>query len=274
MKLPPGDRDAASLRRPANRQEESMDRQFHINQNGCSICCRLYAPDGQTVERVVVYGHGFGGHKDNRAAQRFADYVLTKQKGVAVLCFDWPCHGSDARKKLTLDDCSRYLECVCDHVRAQFPASALQAYATSFGGYLMLKYIAERGSPFGKLALRCPAIPMHEVLTGAIIGTEEQEKLDRGKDALVGFDRKIRISPDFLDSLRRADVREMDFTPWRDDILILHGTKDEIVPVAGVEAFAQKNGILFFPIENADHRFIDAGKMREAITLIADFLAD
>lgn len=250
-----------------------MDRQFHINQNGCSVCCRMYAPDHQDVGRVVVYGHGFGGHRDNRAAQRFAEYVLTKQKGVAVLCFDWPCHGGDARKKLTLDDCGLYLDCVCDYVRTQFPDAALQAYATSFGGYLMLRSIAAQGNPFGRLALRCPAIPMHEVLMGAIVGSEEKRQLDRGKDALVGFDRKIRVSPDFIDSLRRADVREMDFTPWRDDILILHGTKDEIVPIAGVEAFAQKNGILFFPIENADHRFTDAGTMREAVKLIADFLA-
>ncbi|MGX8692600.1 MAG: alpha/beta hydrolase [Clostridia bacterium] len=251
-----------------------LDRQFHINQNGCSICCLLYAPDNQIVERVVVYGHGFGGHKGTRAAQRFAEFVRTKQKGVAVLCFDWPCHGDDARKKLTLEDCSLYLDCVCDYVRTQFPAAKLQAYATSFGGYLMLRYIATQGNPFDKLALRCPAIPMHEVLTGSIVSPEEKEKLDKGKDALVGFDRKIRISRGFLESLRRSDVREMDFTPWRDDILILHGTKDEIVPISGVEAFAQKNSILCFRIGNADHRFIDAGKMREAITLIADFLSD
>ena len=251
-----------------------MDKVFHINQNGCSVCCRLYAPDHQAVARVVVYGHGFGGHKGNRAAQRFAEYVLSKQKGAAVLCFDWPCHGDDARKKLTLDDCGAYLDCVCACVRTSFPGAALQGYATSFGAYLMLRHIAAHGNPFGKLALRCPAIPMHEVLLGAIVRPEEREKLDRGKDVLVGFDRKIKINPDFLESLRAADVREADFTPWCDDILILHGTKDEIVPIAGVEAFAEKNRIPFFPIENADHRFIDAGKMREAIVLIADFLED
>ena len=82
------------------------------------------------------------------------------------------------------------------------------------------------------------------------------------------------LTPQLVESLRAADVREADFTPWCDDILILHGTKDEIVPIAGVEAFAEKNRIPFFPIENADHRFIDAGKMREAIVLIADFLED
>ena len=54
----------------------------------------------------------------------------------------------------------------------------------------------------------------------------------------------------------------------------MHGTKDEIVPIAEVEMFAAKNRIPFFPIEKADHRFIDTGKMNEAITMIAAFLTD
>ena len=67
-------------------------------------------------------------------------------------------------------------------------------------------------------------------------------------------------------------MSQWDFTPYCNDILILHGTKDEIVPIAGVEAFAGRNSIPFFPIENADHRFIDPGKMTEAVKLIAEFL--
>lgn len=251
-----------------------MDRQFHINKNGSSICCRLYAPDNQAIERVVVYGHGFGGHKDTRAAARFAEHVFSKQKDVAVLCFDWPCHGQDARKKLTLDDCDLYLRTLLDYVKEHFPEAKLQAYATSFGGYLMLRYISEHGNPFERLALRCPAVPMFDVLTRAIMRPAEQEMLAKGKDVLVGFDRKIKISPDFLDSLRYADIRNADYTPWCDDILIMHGTKDEIVPIAEVEMFAAKNSIPFFPIEKADHRFIDTGKMNEAITMIAEFLTD
>lgn len=247
------------------------EKEFSVNQNGCSIRCKLYDTAG-APERVVLYGHGFGGHKDNRAAARFAEYVTAKQKGVAVLCFDWPCHGEDARKKLLLSDCDLYLQCLIDYVHAQFPGAALQVYATSFGAYLFLKYIAEHGNPFDKLALRCPAVPMYAVLAEHIVTDEEAEKLEKGKDVLVGFDRKIKISPDFLDSLKAADLTSLDYTPYGDDILILHGTKDEIVPIRAVEAFAEKNRIPFFPIENADHRFIDPKAMHEAIELIAEFL--
>lgn len=248
-----------------------MDKHFNLNQNGCSIRCRLYARDDQPTKHLVLYGHGFGGHKDTRAAARFAEYYISKQKDAAVLCFDWPCHGDDARKKLVLADCDLYLRCVIEYARGQFPEAMLLAYATSFGGYLFLNYMAEHGNPFEKAAFRCPAVPMYQVLTRNIVKTEEAELLKKGKDVLVGFDRKIRISPDFLDSLRKADLNAKDFTPYCNDILILHGTKDEIVPIAEVEAFADRNNIPFFPIEKADHRFVDPGKMLEAIQMIVAF---
>ena len=88
----------------------------------------------------------------------------------------------------------------------------------------------------------------------------------------MGFDRKIKISAEFIESLRLADVSRWDYTPYCDDLLILHGTKDEIVPIAGVEDFAERNRILFFPVEKADHRFLDPVKMQEAVKTIDEFL--
>ena len=40
-----------------------------------------------------------------------------------------------------------------------------------------------------------------------------------------------------------------------DDILILHGTKDEVVPFEDSQKFADEQLIEFIPIEKADHRF-------------------
>ena len=51
-----------------------------VNRPGCSIRCRLYEPETGTPERVIVYLHGFGGHKDNRAATRMAEHILSKRR--------------------------------------------------------------------------------------------------------------------------------------------------------------------------------------------------
>ncbi len=86
-----------------------MDKYLSVNAEGCSIRARLYLPDRGEVRQAVLFGHGFGGHKDNRAAERFARRILEKNKGVAIVTFDWPCHGDDAHGSLRLADCGQYL---------------------------------------------------------------------------------------------------------------------------------------------------------------------
>ena len=61
-----------------------------------------------------------------------------------------------------------------------------------------------------------------------------------------------------------ADISKRDFQEYSDRIILIHGTKDEIVPIEPVRAFAADNHIPFVAIENADHRFIDAGKTEAA----------
>lgn len=249
-----------------------MEKYFDINEAGCSVRCKLYADDPRAVRHAVIYGHGFSGHKDTRAAEKFARYALSKFKGVGVLCFDLPCHGEDARKKLRLSDCDAYIDLVCRHAREALGAQTLSLYATSFGAYLQLRHIALFGSPYRRLVLRSPAVNMIDALTTTIMGEAELEKLRRGKEVLVGFDRKIRIGADFLEELRQQDIRSWEFYDYADDILILHGTKDEIISFDAVRDFADQNVIAFLPVENADHRFQDPRLLERANIRAAAFM--
>lgn len=248
-----------------------MHRYFQINEGGHNIRCKLYCDDPRSITRAVVFCHGFGGHKDNGAAEKFAQRLLTKYKNTAMITFDLPCHGDDVKKKLSLTDCDTYLQLVTAYVQQQYAPEALYAYATSFGGYLLLRYLQKHGDPFRKIALRCPAVDMYTVLTGSILSPQEREKLDKGKEIPVGFDRKIMIGKAFLQELQENAVHEMDFLDFAEDILILHGTGDEIVPFDMAYAFADNNLIEFVPVEGADHRFRDMKKMEAAIKHILEF---
>ena len=242
-----------------------MQRYFEINGGGHNIRCKLYYQDLKNIRNVVVFCHGFGGHKDNGAAEKFAERMLTKHKGCAMVTFNWPSHGDDVKKKLTLGDCDAYLSLVIAHVQEKYQPENIYCYATSFGGYLTLKYIAEHGSPFRRIALRCPAVPMYDVLTDTIMATGDAEKLQKGKDVPVGFDRKIMIGQPFLEELREHDIRNLEYLDWAEDILILHGTKDEVVPFRESYDFAENQLIEFVPVEGADHRFRAPGTMETAI---------
>ena len=248
-----------------------MERYFEINELGHNIRCKLYCRDIHTIRQVVVFCHGFGGHKDNSAAAKFAERLTSKHKYAALVTFNWPCHGDDVKKKLSLDLCLTYLDLVTGHVRTKFDTEDIYCYATSFGGYLTLLYLSRMGSPFRKIALRCPAIPMAQALKGSIATAGDLEQLKKGREVTLGFDRKVPVSPAFLQELEENDIRKIDYLDWAEDMIILHGNQDEIVPIKDTEDFCEENLIEFIPVEGADHRFRSQRAMDQAIKAILDF---
>ncbi len=243
---------------------------YTVSRNGYNVSCKLYYEDKKAIPGVVLFGHGFGGHKDNKAAERFAQRALDKLR-FATVTFNWPCHGDDVRKKLRLADCDGYLTAVMEDIRERYGSPRLYAYATSFGGFLFLKYISEHGNPFARMALRSPAVDLYRIQTERILSPEDLERLQRSKEVMAGFDRKVALDREYLNEIQAVDLRHRDFTPFMDDIIILHGVRDEIVPLETVRAFADDQLIEFIPIDHADHRFQDPRAMDEAIKAMVDF---
>lgn len=232
-----------------------------VNARGHNIRCKVYYKEKRTAEKAVLFCTGFAGHKDNHAAEKFAETLLSKHGDAIVVVFNWPSHGDDVKKKITLADCDAYLSLVIDEIRTGFGVPDVYAVATSFGGYLVLKYISEHGNPFRKIMLRCPAVDMYDVLTRTIMKGDEYDRISKGKDIQVGFDRKITVTRAFLDELKANDLRRRDFIDYADDILMLHGTEDEVVPFEDGKSFAEQNVIEFIPVPGADHRFQNPAHM-------------
>ena len=249
-----------------------MTKYFSINERGFSVRCKLYCTDERSVTGAVIFGHGFGGNKDNKIAEKLADRMQKRHPDIALVTFDWPCHGDDARNKPILSDCLDYLELVIRYVKNRYRADTIYGTANSFGGYVFLRYINQRGNPFARAALRCPAVNMYEILTQVIMTEDDLKALKKNKPVPVGFERKVKITSDFAASLKDADVMQCDYSPQADSLIILHGTKDEIVSFDTVRQFAQANQIPFFAIENADHKFTNPACLDEVINRIQQFL--
>lgn len=248
-----------------------MVKYFDINAAGHSIKCKLFTNDQRNITELILFGHGFGGHKDTKAAENLAVKAMAKNKKVSLMSFDWPCHGKDVKKKMSLADCMTYMDLVLEYIDKVFGSPRLYLQATSFGGYCFLKYMHDTGRHFNKVALRCPALNMYESLTGTIMRHDEYDLIRKGKEAEVGFDRKVRVGESFLKELEASDIRTYDYTDFAEEILILHGTKDEIIPFDVSSAFADDNVIEFIPVENADHRFRDPDIMDKAISTMIKF---
>ena len=55
-----------------------MEKYFDINESGFSIRCKLYYnKDLHDLPHIVVATYGFGGNKDNKAIEKFAERLTT-----------------------------------------------------------------------------------------------------------------------------------------------------------------------------------------------------
>ena len=61
-----------------------MEKYFNIKADGNLVRCKIYYNNLKDIDTAVIFGHGFGEHKDNKAAERFAMRVLKKNQSVAV----------------------------------------------------------------------------------------------------------------------------------------------------------------------------------------------
>jgi alpha/beta superfamily hydrolase len=95
--------------------------------------------------------------------------------------------------------------------------------------------------------------------------------LNKGREILRGYDRKIKISLEFLDDLKINDVSTYDFLDYADQILMIHGTKDEMAPIETTRIFSENNIIELIEVENADHPFSNPQYMDFAIQKIQEF---
>ena len=86
-----------------------MEKHFDINEQGLSIRCKLIcsASDktARSFDHIAIVTHGFGSNKETAGTSNFGEHLTSKFKGWGVIAFAWPCHGMDARKKLTVGEC-------------------------------------------------------------------------------------------------------------------------------------------------------------------------
>ena len=120
------------------------EKYFDIVGSGYSVKCKLYCADANSIKKLIISCHGFGGSKENAAAKRVAERMLPTHKDAALLSFDWPCHGEDVKPRFTLADCDTYLTAVLEYARERFAPESISFNGTGFGGYAVHVHIIER----------------------------------------------------------------------------------------------------------------------------------
>lgn len=221
------------------------------------IPCKSFFSEGK-VKKIVIGVHGFAGDKDSSVLYTLAEH-LVKNEG-ALICFDFPSHGKSEAldSSLRVENCMQDLLDVAEYARENYPQKEYGIFATSFGGYITLLCSAKL-KDFKKV-LRAPAVTMAKSFIEKIIPVSKDEFFEQ-KGALCGFDRKMFVSSLFYNDLLKYKVQFPE-----EEILIIHGTEDEIIPYEAIRKFASDNAkIKLVTVYGADHRFKKEGELEQII---------
>ena len=248
-----------------------LEKNYRITNGKDSISCLCAYDSEDTVRKAVIFTHGFSSSKNGHSAVLFRKTALSEFRDFVFVGFDWPGHGDSKEVSLRLDACVRYLDAVIADTKERFQAEEIYIHGTSFGGYMPLKYILEKGFPFELAALRCPAVDMAETFASSLATTEQLEKLRRGETVPVGLTDTVDVTMGFLEDLKKTDLIHADFRAYEGRIYFIQGTEDELVSCKTVREFARKNRILLDEVEGADHRFLNDAMMRYAILATAEY---
>ena len=197
-------------------------------------------------------------------------------EGHAVLRFDFSARGKSNRlnpdfpsSRITYSDQVEDLAGAVAFVRAQLSPAQLFLIGSSMGGSVSLLYAATDPSIDGIVTFGSPAYPARPRpphFPESVLAEWEQ----RGHITVAGN----RIGADY-----RADARTQDIPRAARAALcpklFLHGTADEVVPLADGQALAaaaEDRGELV-PVEGADHRFSHPGTRKQLLDTTLRYLA-
>lgn len=229
------------------------------------INCKIFKPNKE-AEKILIAIHGFGGDCESSVIENVARGL--EGLGIVVFGFDLPCHGKDKMtEELKLSNCLERIEKVVNIVKQKYKEKQISFFATSFGAYLLLKYLEKNKCNFEKIILRAPAIFMHDIFIEKIL-VEQGYSFENINNCHVelGYERKMICGQDFLKELK---INNLEGFYCDKHIDIIQGDKDDIVNVFDNEKYFRDHfkDYKIYYIKGADHRFKNKGEMEQIVSI-------
>ena len=151
-----------------------MEKYFDLHSADFTIRCKKYfagkndvdginmenaVGPGPVFKHVVLFCHGFAGHKDNAMANKLADRILERHDDTALVIFNWPGHGDDEHAGITLADCDAYLGAVLQYIQKELRPENLGFFAA------ILKKVS---SMYSSARLKLPVMPQRYRITPSL----------------------------------------------------------------------------------------------------------
>lgn len=247
-----------------------MERRFVLKENGLQIPCVLDEPEGCSVRRCIIGVHSFCGSKDSDVLVDIVEEMSLF--GAATVRFDFPAHGDSPVTDwgFSLEKCVDTLLTVAQWAKRAFPYVDMGIFAPGFGAFVTLVALEDLREIDEnlKLVLQNPDLSMaHTLLRMAKMTEEEFHKAGR---VVIGssMKRAVEVPYSFYEELRNHMLYYNHDMP----MLLLHGEKDEYLPIEDMLNFRRINeGCKLVVIPEADHQFTNPGAWDMVVDLTRDW---
>lgn len=236
--------------------------EMSIDNGGMNIYAQCYIPQGEGTYPTVILAHGYGG--THAYVEPYAQAIA--QAGYACCIFDF-CGGGRASQsdgdmaEMTVSSEAADLNAILDEVKGLdfVDADNLFLFGESQGGFVSALVAAQRPEDVRALVLLYPAFVIPD---NCRLGLE-------GAAQVTG----MTFSQAYIDDGATYDPYAH-IAPYDKNVLILHGDRDTLVPIAyserAVEAYQSARLIV---VEGAGHGYSDQYKPG-VIGHCIDFLND
>ena len=235
-----------------------------IPHHGRRIDGSIYRPEGTGCFPIVIFSHGFNGHQSDFEHMT----ELLAENGIGSFCFNF-CGGGTRdtsgfpTTRMSLITEKEDLFAVLDEVRSWdwVDLDHIYLFGSSQGGMVSALAAEERGERIRSMILQYPAF---------CIADDWQKRFPNRGDIPEQVEFwDVALGRAYFEAVRNFKIEERTGR-FDKPVLIMHGTKDDVVPISYSEQAAKRypNARLeIFPEER--HGFSPEGERRAAELVLA-----
>lgn len=224
----------------------------------------FHIPDRKTFPVCIIF-HGFTGCNTGTKFSYVQIARLLEAQGIGTIRMDFLGSGeSDLTfKDMTFDDELSCARVILEEMKTLEQVTDIYLLGHSMGGVIASEIAKLYPNDVKKMCLWSPAFHLPKAINYLKGKTEKAESYDHN-----GYE----ISDEFVEDIIARDFYK-DLDIYKNELLIIHGTKDTTVPFEISETYLKAfQNPIFKPIDNATHNFDSLAHIQDVMKTTYKFL--
>lgn len=243
------------------------------NKDGLNLAVIEEFPEGKGPFPTVVLVHGYASGKNANSNQALVDRLHAQ--GIATVRFDFRGHYDSEGKieDVNISTGLEDLEAIMEHVLAnpKVDRERLGIYGSSYGGVVTEVFVS-RNPIFTCIILKAPATDWNGGKWVRLGDDVIREWKNKGVYTFTYDDKAIPTPYSLIEDIASYDVYK-EIASVKVPVLIVHGNKDESVPLDQSKKLAEAIGanarLIVYP--GANHRFTTSHDFEKVVDDMASF---